>query len=381
MRPARRIADLRVTLIRRIMDEAAPDAVNLGLGMADADVAPGVCAAARAAIETRRAPYRPPAGLPALRERVGDSLEVAPDRVIITHGVQQGIALAMLGLVDPGDDVLFPDPGFPVYRTLAELAGGRAVAYALSREVGFRPRWEDIRAALTPPTRLVVLCSPGNPTGAVADADEWTRIGRGLAERGVAWLSDEIYRSLQHGRPGHGSMLDVEPAGGVVLGGMSKSHGMAGWRIGWLIAQPGLVGPLVALQQQLVTSASTLVQQAALGGFDAAARAGVERLAATLRDRREQAVGALEETGWSIVSGDGAFYLLVERPGISDDVALARHLVRGGVITIPGSAFGSGAAGLLRVSYSTPAGTLEEGIRRMNEAAETFASSVVREEP
>lgn len=369
MRPSQRIANLGVTLLRRVLAEAPPDALHLGLGVSNIDVPTPIRDALRDAPAARRADYGPNAGNPALRQAIGAANGVPSDQVIVTAGVQQGIALALLGTIDPGDDVLVPAPAFPVYASLTEVASGRAVPYELAREDRFRPTWQAIQDALTPQTKMVVVCSPGNPTGATATPEEWTAIGEGLAGANVGALSDEIYLPLQHSGPQHGSLRNHHPDA-IVLGGLAKSHGLAGWRLGWLIAPEPLVGPLTALHQHLTTSASTLVQEAALGAFTEDGASGVEALNASLHTRRERAAAGLEDAGFEVLAGDGAFYLWFRRPGWDDDLALCRALMHEAkVVTIPGRAFGPAGNGCLRMSYSVDDPTLDEALRRIGEWA------------
>lgn len=372
LRPAARLDGLGVTLIRRILAEAPPGALHLGLGVSNVDVPEPVRDAVVGSRALVRADYGANAGDPALREAIArryDGLD--PARVIVTSGVQEGIALAILGSVDPGDEVLVPDPGFPVYANLTRIAGATPVPYRPSADHRMRPRAEDIAPHLGERTRLVVLCSPGNPTGATAEPAQWQRIAALLADAGVGVLSDEIYLDLQHGDP-HPSMLTHLPDA-IVLGGPAKTHGLAGWRVGWLVAPEPLVAPLTALHQHLVTSASTLVQAGAIAALeDPACEAGVTELADRLAERRRRAIDALERAGWNVVAGDGAFYLWLRLDGWHDDLALCRALMRDvGVVTIPGSAFGEAGRSHLRLSYSVDDPILDEALTRLARFAAT----------
>ena len=322
MRPARRLDGLGVTLIRRFLRDAPPGAINMALGMTNSDVPPSISDALISAASRHRAPYGPNAGRQDLRDLIAGRAGVKSERVIVTAGVQQGIALTILGVIDEGDEVLCPDPGFPVYANIARIAGGVARPYSLQGP-HFRPTLKAIESAITARTKLVVLCSPGNPTGAVADPEAWRDIGSALANREILTMSDEVYLELQHGEP-HPSMLAHHPDA-IVLGGLAKSHGIAGWRLGWLISPPPLVDALSALHQHLVTSASTLVQEAACAAFTAQGDAEVRALREHLGRMRTLAVEALEGTGWVVCAGDGAFYLWVRRPGFEDDLELAKQ--------------------------------------------------------
>ncbi|MFT6396749.1 MAG: aspartate/methionine/tyrosine aminotransferase [Bradymonadia bacterium] len=367
IRTARRLDGLGVTLLRRFLSDAPSDAVSLGLGMANVDVPDVIRAALAGAASATRAVYGPNAGDPVLRRLIAESRGVDPLRVIVTTGVEEGIALSMFGLIDPGDEVLVPAPAFPVYATLAKLAGGTIRTYDLSAADRFRPTWSGIGAKVTAATRMVVVCSPGNPTGASASPEEWKAIGEGCAKAGVVVVSDEIYSSLQIDTE-HPSMLAHNPEA-IVLDGFSKSHSLAGWRLGWMIAPEPLVAPLVALHQHLVTSASTLCQEAARAAFETSeGRAFPEQLKASVAAKRCRALDALVAAGWEHVAGDGAFYLWMRLPGHADDLELAtRLMLEAKVVTIPGRAFGDAGKGYLRLSVSAAEDDLTTALTRLCE--------------
>ncbi len=378
LRPADRIAGLGLTLLRSVLAEAPADAIHLGIGMSNIDVPEPVQHALTAAPAFTRAVYGPNAGEPALRGAIADhlrvtnpGLDVTAERVIVTHGAQQAIALAILGLVNPGDEVLVPEPSFPVYASLTRIAGGVPVPWSPRPENHFRPQWADLAPHLTERTRMAVVCSPGNPTGATAHPDDFREIAEQLAARNIAALSDEIYCELQHTGPQHGCMLAHNPEA-LIVGGLAKSHGLAGWRLGWLIVPAELTGPLTALHQQLVTSASTLVQQAALAAFGDQGAACPRALSAHLAARRAQAAERLQNAGWEIAAGDGAFYLWIRHPDHADDLALCRRLMHEArVVTIPGRAFGDAGTGYLRISYSLEAGLLDQALQRLEDWSAT----------
>lgn len=369
LRPARRIEGLGITLLRTFLAGAPDDAVSLGLGQVDADVSPVVRAALGQADAATRAPYGPTAGDPALRRAIADTYGVDPDAVLVTCGVQEALAVALLGLVNPGDEVVVPRPAFPVYETLTRIAGGVVRGWDLSPTDRMRPTLAGLQAAVTDTTRLVVLASPGNPTGAAAEPAEWARIGAWLEDRGIPWLSDEIYVPLQ-GAGGHPSMR-AHGIGGLVTAGLSKTHALAGWRLGWLIVPEAVRTPLTALHQHLVTSAPSLTQQAALAAFGDEGAAEVDALVAALDRRRARAIAGLEACGFEVLSGDAGLFVWMRAPeGGDDELALATRILHDArVILIPGRAFGPAGRGHLRASIGVRDDDLDEALRRLADFA------------
>lgn len=374
MVPADRISTLQVTLIRQIMALAGPNAVNLGLGQVDEDVPPMLREALLEAPSARRAPYSLNLGLLSLREKIAAHYDTHPDQVLVTNGVQEAIALTIQGLVNPGDEVIYPAPGFPIYDMLTRIAGGTPVPARLRPEARFRQEWADIEPLITDRTRLVVIASPGNPTGAVSSAEAFARMGRELDARGIPWVSDEIYIDFQPGPTRHPSMASIA-TGGFVASGLSKSHAIAGWRIGWLIGPREIMGSLLPLHQQWVVSVATPMQEAAIAAFSLAGRAWVSDLAERLGERRLQAVARLEAMGLEVAAGDGAFYLWVRVPEGEDDMSFAKRCIADhDVIVMPGRAFTDAGIGYVRVSYSTTPERLALGMDRLEAALAVRAS-------
>lgn len=362
--PAQRLHGLGITLIRRMMGAAPADAINLGIGQVDADVPAFIQQALRDAKTTRSAPYGPTPGYPPMVRAIADRYGVEPARVIVTIGVEEAIAVCMFGMVNPGDHVLLPDPAFPVYGTLATLAGGQVNTYALLPETRFRPTWAAIEAALTPETRLVMICSPGNPTGAVAEPEEYAKIGRELEARGIPFLADEIYEDIQGETHRHETMYKVTQRG-FVTAGLSKSHALAGWRLGWLISPPDVQAEITALHQYFVTSAPSPLMEAATLAFSEEGRAAAKQIEADLIERRRLAIALFEPLGFEICAGDGAFYLFVRHQLSGDDLDFTMKLMlEGKVIMIPGQAFGPAGKGFVRISYASHPDKLREAAAR-----------------
>jgi len=369
---AARAAAIEPSMIRTLRDKAGPDCLDLGLGQADLPVHPAALDAARDALDRGFAPYSPNLGLPALRQAVGDHYGISAQEVMITCGVQEALAVAMFGLIEPGDHILLPDPGFPAYPNLVRAAGGVPVSYAL--EPG---SWalsiEAIEAAITPETRGILVNSPGNPTGAVFSRESLEALADLIERHDLFWISDEIYEDYIYDGE-HVSLADLGgsiASRGVRLSGLSKSHHMMGWRIGWLTGSGELVEQLKPLHQHMVTCAPTIAQ---IAGVAALAHHD-EAVANTMRVFRERRALALKVCGQiqglTLSEARGAFYLLV---GVHSflrgeqetclDLALAL-LEEERVIAIPGVGFGPGGAGYLRIAYTIDEEPLGHALERM----------------
>jgi aspartate aminotransferase len=366
------MAGVRRTLIRRMFDAAPPGSINLGLGQPDLPTPEPMRLAGIRAIEDGHTRYTSTAGDPELRAAVAATYPghaEGADGVAITSGTQEAMFAAFLVLLDPGDEVLVPDPGYPAYATVARLVGACPVSYPLRPDRRFRLDPEDLLGRCTARTRAAVLCSPANPTGAVHRADDLSLAVDGLARRGVAWISDEVYAGFCY----EGELpvpRSIRPEGGVTLGGVSKDAAMTGWRIGWAAGPTALIRPMVAAHQHLVTCASSVSQRAALAAFTPEGRAALAVLRERFVARRRRMAERLAEIPgieWS--EPDGAFYVFVRIPGCRDSEALALDLVRrSGVITIPGVAFGPGGEGWLRLSFAAAEDDIDRGVRAIGAA-------------
>lgn len=361
---ARRHESLRRTLIRELFESAPPGTLNLGLGQPDL-VTPGpIRLAGVKAIEEGWTGYSPTAGYPGLRQAVASRYPgfcPGPEGVVVTVGAEEAVCLALFTLLDPGDEVLVPDPGFPSYPVVTRLAGGVPVPYPLRPERGFELDPADIEARLGERTRLVIVCNPSNPAGSVEE-ESTLRALAGLAERrGIFWLSDEIYEAFDY-ESRHVSLSSLS-ARGLVVSGVSKSLAMTGWRIGWLAsADPAFIAKATALHQYLVTCSCSISQRAAEVALGEEGRACQTELVERFRQRRDLLRTSLEDgAGLSVSPPRGAFYLFADVRAWGDSLALARRLIdEAGVMTVPGEAFGEQAVGWLRLSYAASEEVLQE---------------------
>lgn len=370
--PARRLRGIEKSVIRQVFDRALPGSINLGLGEPDLPT-PDVIRreAARVVVEEQNG-YTTHAGLPSLRERVAADyghLGLAPEQVVITAGSQEALYLALLTLVEEGDEVLIPNPGFVAYPTIVRMAGGTPKFYALPAARDFSFDAEDFRRQLTSRTKVVVCISPSNPTGRVLARAELSEMARALEGSGAYLLSDEIYRDIYFTEERPASASEFRAGRALVIGGLSKSMSMTGWRLGWLCGDADVLKSALVLHGYTTTCAPTVSQKAALAAWTDEAEAARASARETFRARRDHLLGLLSrELGLRAVAPEGAFYTMVDVSAHGDSMAVAERFLQHRVITVPGSAFGTEGEGHLRVSFCADLHVLEEGVRRMKDA-------------
>ena len=364
----RRLQGIQKSVIRQVFDRARPGSINLGLGEPDLFTPEVIRRAAVKAIVEEQNGYTSHAGLPSLREKVAADypyLENKLERVIVTAGSQEAMYLAMLALIDEGDEVLLPNPGFVAYPTIVRMAGGTAKFYRLPREKGFAFDVDEFRRALTPRTKVVVCISPSNPTGRVIADEDLASIAGALRDQGAYLISDEIYRDLYYTAERPGSLSSFYDRT-IVIGGVSKSMSMTGWRLGWLCGEEDVVQAALVLHGYVTTCASTVSQKASLVAWSDEAEQARAEFRETFRTRRDHLFGLIDaELGLRAVAPEGAFYTMLDVSSFGESIRVANALLDEGVITVPGAAFGSEAEGFLRVSFCADHDTLAEGVRRI----------------
>ncbi|MCR9220933.1 MAG: pyridoxal phosphate-dependent aminotransferase [Alphaproteobacteria bacterium] len=353
-----------------------PPVINLGIGQPDFATPEHIVEAAVKALRDGRHGYTPAQGIPELREAVCADLHrrhgvaVDPGRVVVVPGGKPTMFFAILMFGEPGAEILYPDPGFPIYRSMIEYTGATAVPLPLTEENGFAFRAEDVAARLTERTRLVIVNSPANPTGGVVPPEEMDALAALLAGRpDVAVLSDEIYSTMLYdGRP-HRSILQYPELAGqaIMLDGWSKRYAMTGWRLGYAVWPEALVEPVVRLcvnDHSCVNAPTQYAGIAALEGPQDAADAMV----AAFDARRRLVVERLNALpGVRCVEPGGAFYAFpnIEATGLTARQAQDRFLEEAGVATISGTSFGRCGEGYLRFSYANSSENIEEAVARI----------------
>ena len=369
--PPRRLQGIQKSLIRQVFDRALPGSLNLGLGESALPTPDVVREAAIRVIREEQNGYTSHAGLPALREKIAGDYEYLngdKDRVIVTAGSQEALYLALLSIIDEGDEVLLPNPGFVAYPTIVQMAGGKAVFYELPAAEDFSFDIESFRRALTPRTRAVVCISPSNPTGRVLTRNDLAAIADALKDHDAYLISDEIYRELYYGAERPASATSYHDRT-IVISGLSKSMSMTGWRLGWICGEPSVIKTALVLHGYVTTCASAVSQKASLTAWSDEAESARAGFRQTFKTRRDHLLDLIK-TQLDLRAGtpDGAFYTMVDVTRYGSSMEVAEALLRERLITIPGSAFGSQGEGHLRVSFCAGPDLLSEAVERMRRA-------------
>lgn len=354
-----------------------PDVIRLEIGDPDFSTPPHIVEAAAAAARAGYTHYAPGIGLASLRELIAEKvttrsgLHCRPAQVVVTTGACGALHASLFALLDPGDELLLPDPGWTTYVPMAHTAGVIPVSYPLNRADGFALDPDAIGARIGPRTRAIVVNSPANPTGNVATRDELIAV-RDLAQRHGLWLlSDECYEDLVF-EGEHISPSSLGPSDNLVsVYSFSKSYAMTGWRIGYAVAPEKIASLIAKAQEPVVSSASTVSQKAA----EAALLGSQEIIAAmrnAYRDRRDAALALLDQAGVGYVRPRGAFYLMIDTAGAGVRVAATefarRLLIERHVAVVPGDAFGAGGGGFVRVSLAADGDSIAQGLTRLADA-------------
>jgi len=362
---AQRTAQFDSSGIRKVFDLAAQltDPINLSIGQPDFPAADAVKEAAVRAIQEDKNGYSVTQGVPALREALQTKIDKdyghEDRRVLITSGTSGALVLAMLALVESGDEVICFDPYFVMYPALVAMAGGKCVL--VDTYPDFRIDPEKVAAAITPRTKMILLNSPANPTGVVADADEVRAIAELAGHHNIALISDEIYREFCYDAP-LVSPTEWNPET-IVVDGFSKSHAVTGWRLGWVHGPASIIDKLTMLQQYTFVCAPHPLQWAAL----AALETDVSSHVAGYRQRRDLIVSGLRDAGYEVAPTGGAFYVFPRVPaGFDTGTDFVERAIENQLLVIPGNIF-SERDTHFRISYAASVETIERGLEVLQE--------------
>jgi len=352
----------------KALEAAGTPVIHLEIGEPDFPTAGHIAEAAVDALRAGHTHYVPAPGIPALREAVAAFLErtgrmrVTPDRVVVTPGAKPIMFFTILALAGPGDEVLYPDPGFPMYESITSFAGATPVPVPLRESNGFRVDVAELERLITPRSRLLIINSPHNPCGSALTREDCAAIAELAQRHDLVVLSDEVYWAIRYG-PAHASVLDFDGMAErtILLDGWSKTYAMTGWRLGFGVFPAPLVEPATRLAINSVSCTSAFSQYAAIAALEGP-QDGVAEMVAEFRRRRDVIVAGLNEIpGVSCVEPQGAFYAFpnITGTGLSAATLQARLLNEAGVAALSGTAFGSWGEGFLRLSYANSVANIQ----------------------
>ncbi len=361
-----KIADIAANLRRE-----GQDIISFSLGEPDFETPENIKKAAKIALDRGETHYTQGSGILELREVIAEKLktenglDVTSSDVLVTTGAKQAIFEAICTLIDEGDEVLLFDPAWVSYGAIVKFAGGKPVLVAVSERDGYAP--VEFQSYITKDTKLLVLNSPCNPTGAVCDESVIKNIAQTAEDHGIFVLSDEVYEKIVYGAKHH-SIGTLIPDLAITINGFSKAYAMTGWRLGYATAPRSIIQGMLKIQQHTVSNATSFVQRAgieALSGDQSALRAMV----AEFQTRRDLMVNGLARIGIKCALPKGAFYAFAKVAQFGTSEQVTEQLLRDALVAVtPGSAFGPNGEGYLRISYATSREDIVEGIRRIEES-------------
>ena len=367
---------MRPSGIRKFFDLAAdmPHCISLGVGEPDFKTPWSVRDAGIRSLEQGRTKYTANAGLKELRAEVCNylarrfELRYEPQNILVTVGGSEAIDLAIRALVKPGDEVIIPEPCFVCYEPITQLVGGVPVHIATRAEDEFRLTAEQLKAAITPRTKLLIFPYPNNPTGAVMSTADMESIAEVLRGTNVLVLSDEIYSELTYGLDRHVSFASLPDMAErtIVVNGFSKSYAMTGWRLGYAAGPVPIIKVMTKIHQSCIMSAPTTSQYAAITALRQCDDQ-IEMMRDEYNRRRRYVVKTLNDMGLTCFEPRGAFYVFpsIQISGLSSEEFCERLLKEKEVAIIPGSAFGACGDGYARISYAYSVDHLQTAMRRI----------------
>jgi len=359
----------------KALEAAGKHVIHLEIGEPDFPTATHIADAAVEALRGGQTHYVPAPGIPALRTAVAAFLDatgrlrgVSPDRVVVTPGAKPIMFFTILALCGAGDEVLYPDPGFPMYESIAAFAGATPVPVPLREANGFRIDVAELASLITPRSKLLILNSPHNPCGSALTREDCAAIAELALRHNLVVLSDEVYWALRYGGE-HASVLEFDgmESRTILLDGWSKTYAMTGWRLGFGVFPESLVEPVTRLAINSVSCTSAFSQYAAIAALEGP-QDGVTDMVAEFRRRRDVITAGLNAIpGVSCLVPDGAFYAFpnITGTGVPASRLAERLLNEAGVACLAGTAFGGWGEGFLRLSYANSVANIEAALDAM----------------
>lgn len=351
--------------------------VHLEIGDPDFDTPGNICRTAFEAMNRGLTHYCASQGTVSLRREIAGYLEktrgipVDPDRVVVAPGAKPIIFYSLLALLEEGDEAIYPDPGFPTYESMINFSGAKSVPIPLREEIDFRLDVDELKSKITPRTKLIILNSPQNPTGGVLEESDVRAIADMAREHDIYILSDEIYEHIAYeGKPFSIASLPGLLDRTILMNGFSKTYAMTGWRAGYAVLPPAMVGPVVDLIINSVSCTTTFVQDACIEALTGPQDSVIE-MVTEFRKRRDLLVDGLNSIpGISCRLPRGAFYAFpnIKNLGLTSSDFAGYLLNRAGVACLAGSDFGRYGEGYLRLSYANSQENIIEAVRRIEKA-------------
>ena len=358
----------------RALEAQGRTVIHLEIGEPDFDTPVNIRNAAKKALDDGYTHYGPSAGLPAFREvlaeevSAGWGVEVTPEQVVVTPGAKPIMFFAILALIDAGDEVIYPNPGFPIYESVIEFVGAKAVPIVLREENEFEMDIDELRELITPKTRMLIINSPENPTGGVLSKDNLAAIADMVRGKDITVLTDEVYHRIIYEGEHHSIFSEPGMASQtILLNGYSKTYAMTGWRLGYGVMPADLAEKVAQLQTNSNSCTSSFTQMAGIEALKGP-QDEAEKMVAEFRRRRDVIVDGLNAIdGISCLNPRGAFYVFpnVREVGLGCRQLADRLLQEGGVAVLPGTSFGQHGDGYLRFSYANSVANIEEGLNRI----------------
>lgn len=367
MRPSKRVKDISLSGIRKMFELVGEDSINLGLGEPDFDTPEYIREAAKKALDEGFTHYTVNKGIVELREAISAKLErdndisISPDEIIVTVGASEGLMIALNALVDAGDDVLIPDPGFVSYDASVKLAGGRSVPVKLTDEEEFKLTPELVQENITDKTKAIIINSPSNPTGSVMGKGDIKGVAEIADDHDIALISDEIYEKIIYDAKHYSPASYTDNC--ITINGFSKAYAMTGFRIAYVAALPEITEEMLKVHQYSTACASSISQKAALAALEGP-QDSIDVMVREFRRRRDLVVGRLRGMGLGCVEPEGAFYVF---PRVKDPDAFVSKALEKDVIMVPGSSCGVYGEDHVRISYATSYENIEEAMDRLEE--------------
>ncbi len=369
---SRRVDSIQVSGIRKLFEMATEDAINLGLGEPDFQPPKEAIEGVMRAMEGGKNKYGPTAGIPELREAISERLhryreDLTKENIIVTSSATEALMSIFQSLFQEGDEILIPNPGFVLYPAHTTIAGAKPIRYTLKEENLFEPDIEELKSLITPNTKGMVINSPGNPTGGVFSRDTVKAISELSEDHGFTIIADEVYDEMIY--DGHFTSFLSHTDNAVHVNSFSKTFAMTGWRIGY-VASPDdeMMKATSKMHYYTVACPPTPIQYGALEAMKRS-QYYIDEMVAAFRERRDVIVKELNSIeGFHTHIPKGAFYVL---PSFDFDMSseeLSMLLLKHGVLSSPGSAFGSAGEGHIRFSYANSKENIIEAMRRVREA-------------